>query len=265
MKSNEVPAWANTTSVDLAAAVSVLGIPIALDQSTDAISGQGWKTFLLGLESVPHRDIGMKADKSELPTYKTQTVVGMLRKGMLAKKDPHHPCLDVLRACVARETLIHALKTGSRYRLAKVQTAERYQLVPGEEPESVKAAASALMTRDLKMAACLTVLGCPLLKIAGPAGSSEFFFGSVGYGFPRPIPADLSQAYRTKRLAESSPEHPLLWMMQGLSNRDALCDLLRTGAKMVLVRAPGTGRASIVSEKASGRTMDRVRKHLRIV
>jgi hypothetical protein len=53
-------------------------------------------------------------------------------------------------------------------------------------------------------------------------------------------------------------------MMQGLLNRDALGEMMRTRAPLVLIRAPGTGRASLVSANAKGRTMDRVKRHLRI-
>lgn len=266
MKSKLMPAWARTTSLDLAAAVSVLGITVGIDQSEDRLSGRGWKTFLLGLESVPHAQLGIETHKDDpLPSHKTKAVVGLLRKGKLQEADPHHPTLDVLRACAAREALMDWIRTGTRYRLAKVTGAERYQLVKGQEVASIQNAKPGFGTRDIKLAASLCILGCPLVCIEGGAGASLFKFLTAGYGVTAPIPSDLAQAYRTQRLIEMEPEHPLLWAMQGLSNRDAIADHARKNGKLILIRAPGTGRASLVSENATGRTMDRVKKHLRIV
>jgi hypothetical protein len=54
-------------------------------------------------------------------------------------------------------------------------------------------------------------------------------------------------------------------MMQGLSNRDAIRDLMENKKPLVLIRAPGTGRASLVSSNSKGAAMDRVKKHLGIV
>lgn len=265
MQSDTHPAYARSTSLNLAAALSVVGIPVGLDQSVDRISGKGWKTFLFGLESVPYGDIGAKVHESDpAPSYKTQTLVGMLRKGMLHEQDSHHPVLDVLRACEAREKLMEWIRSGVGCRLVKVEGASRYQLVTGDEPESVRQLEPGFMTRDLKLAAALCVLGCPIVKISGSPGSSEIYFAVRGYGMPSPVTSDLAQAYRNKTLEEIEPEHPLLWAMQGLKNRDAIADMANRKKSIVLVRAPGTGRASLVSENAKGSTMDRVKKHLRI-
>jgi hypothetical protein len=81
---------------------------------------------------------------------------------------------------------------------------------------------------------------------------------------PPGLASDLAQAVRTRRLQEESPEHPLLWMLQGLINRDAIGDMMTRRAPLILIRAPGTGRASLVSQNAKGSTMDRVKRHLRI-
>jgi hypothetical protein len=263
-----VPAWARTTSLDIAAAMSVLGIQVHADVSEDRISGKGWKTLLLGMESVPAEAIGMKpieGEAEQLPSHQTKAILGLLKNGDLHKADPHHPAVDVIRACTAREQLMRWARTGRRYRLGKVKGASRYMLIEGEELESVKALPPGLMTRDLKLASCLVVLGCPIIRLGGQMPDTEFYFAGQGYGMPPPVTADLSQAFRTKRLEEISPEHPLLWMMQGLSNRDAIANHVRDKKKLVLIRGPGNGRASLVSENAKGRTMDRVKRHLGVI
>jgi len=256
--------WPRSVSQDMAAAISVLGIPVSVDQSVDTISGRGWKTFLLGMESVPDEDIGRKSD-NRLPNHQTKTIMGLIRNKQLKEGDPHHPCLDVLRACKARDCLQDAIHKGTRYRLAKVQGADRYMLVPGEEDQSIKQSTPGLVTRSLKLAASLSVLGCPLVRIGGTSGSAEFHFALAGYGQPPVIAADLAQAYRNKRLEAESPEHPLLWMMMGLLNWDAIGDHAKTKGRLLLIRAPGTGRASLVPEdRANGKRMDAVKRHLRI-
>ena len=60
-------AWIKTTSVNLAAAVATLGVPVKSDQTTDVRSGKSWKTLLLGLESLPRTEIGLIAGEDDAP------------------------------------------------------------------------------------------------------------------------------------------------------------------------------------------------------
>lgn len=268
MKSHGISeAWARTTSVDIAAALSVLGIPIEADQSTDTISGRGWKTLLLGMESVPYEAIGGSALPGDpLPTHRTKAILGMLQNGALLKADPHHPSLDVLRGCKALEALTLAATTGTTYRLARSAGTNRCQLVAGDEADQVAFGAILFRTANIKLAAALCVLGCPLIRVEGSAGVHRFVLRNDGYplGGPPAVAADLVQAWRSGSLAKEVPEHPLLWILQGLQNREAIVEFLRTQKRTMIMRAPGTGRASLVQEDASLRTLDRVKRHLRI-
>jgi hypothetical protein len=266
MKINRAaPAYTRTTNVELGAALSVLGIEIKLDHSVDKLSGQAWKTLLIGLDSVPFEAIGAtNADgEAPMPSHNTQLVLGLLKKGMLQEKDPTHPALDVLRACKAADALRLWCK-GTEHVLTKVKGVERWALVPGQIPPSLKSGTALFGTRDLKLAACLCVLGFPIARLEGNAPDTLFCFQGQSLTMPPAVASDLAQAVRTQRLQSESPEHPLLWMMQGLLNRDAIGEMMRSRAPLVLIRAPGTGRASLVSANAKGRTMDRVKRHLRI-
>jgi len=271
MKSTQpqLASWARTTSPDIAAACSVLGIPIQVDQTIDAKTGRGWKTILLGLESVPSEAIGGKIVEGApdpTPNFRTQSILGLIRKGELQKSDPHHPALDVLRACAAADCLQEACRSGMRYRLARVSGVQRFRFVPGEEPQTIKAAQAIWRTRDLKLAACMSVLGVPLTRIDAEGKNHAFLFSMLAYQLapdvPAIVPSDLALALRAGSLHE---QHPLLWMMQGLKNRDAILDFINGQRRMVMIRAEGTGRASLVPEDASSRTLDRVRQHLRII
>lgn len=258
MKSpNAAAAFASTTDENYAAALSVLGIPTFIDKSTDVKSGMAWKKIMFQDESVIEEGGGGQP-------VKTSDILPKLQDGRLAQENPIHPSVDVVRACRAADALVAWTRDGKERSLAKVKGADRYMLIERPIEPSVKAGAATVSTGDLKLAACLCVLGCQPLRIEGTPPTSRFIFGAAGYGSLPVIPSDLSVAYRTKRLLEIDPQHPLLWMMQGLSNRDGIRDMMHKKASILLIRAPGTGRASLISENAKGSTRDRVKKHLRI-
>ena len=266
MKSTAAPAYTRTTNVDTAAALSVLGIEIKIDSSVDRISGKAWKTILIGMDSVDYQAIGAKPDTEDetpLPSHNTKLILGLLRNGELQKQDPTHPALDVLRACIAADSLREWIRSGEDHSLVKVAGCDRWKLIKSPIPPALKTAPALFGTRDLKMAAALTCLGFPILRLEGTAPSVLFCFGQ-GMAQPPGLASDLAQAVRTRRLQEETPEHPLLWMLQGLINRDAIGDMMTKRAPLILIRAPNTGRASLVSQNANGTTMDRVRRHLRI-
>lgn len=264
-------AYTRTTNVNRAAALSTLGIEIQVDQTTDLQSGKGWKTLLVANESsdVLQALLKPKAGAApHTPKHQTKLILGMLQNGQLAKADPHHPLLDMLGACANREALIDWQKTGKPYRVAHIEGTHRSALVPGDEPESLKALPTALRTTDVKLAAALARLGCPIHRIAPTADPDivKFCFPAAGYplGQPPVIVADLVNAYRSDRLPEISPEHPMLWMMQCLINREAILDFMFRQTPTILIRAPGTGRASLVRKDATPECLDKVRKRLGI-
>ena len=97
-------AWIKTTSVNLAAAVATLGVPVKSDQTTDVRSGKSWKTLLLGLESLPRTEIGLIAgedDAPPAPVVRTKQILELVRSGKMEQADPAHPAMDALRT-VAR-------------------------------------------------------------------------------------------------------------------------------------------------------------------
>lgn len=271
MKSTLPPAFTRCPSVELAAALSTLGAEVQLDISTDRISGQNWRTILIGTDSVDYRAIGARIigkggeeEEPKEPTVNTKLILGLIAKGKLQQDDPLHPALDVLRVCKAADSLLRWIQTGHDHRLVQVQGIDRWQLLPGHILPQVKNGPCLFGTRDRKLAATLVVLGYEIARLEGSAPNTLFCFrGPHAGGLPQAC-VDLAQAIRTRRLQERQPDHPALWMLQGLINRDAISDLLKTRKPLVLIRAPGTGRASLVSSNAKGRTMDHVKKHLGI-
>lgn len=263
-------AFTRTTNVNRAAALSTLGIEIQVDQTVDQRSGKGWKTILVANESTDVLASLIKpedGEKAHTPKHHTKMILGLLENGKLAAADPHHPLLDMLGACANRETILAWLKTGQAHRIARIQSARRTALVPGDEPETIKNA-GAFRTTDIKLAAALTRLGCPITKIepTSKPGIDHFYFPLAGYPLDEPavITADLVNAYRSGRLPTESPEHPLLWMMQCLINREAILDFMFRQKQTILIRAPGTGRASLVTKDATDACLDKVRQRLGI-
>ena len=263
-------AFTRTTNVNRAAALSTLGIEIQIDQTTDLQSGRGWKTILVANESTDVLATLVRpgnGDTPHTPKHQTRLILGLLESGKLATADPHHPLLDMLGAFANREALVNWPKTGTAYRIGLIEGRRRCALFEGDEPPSVKEAPG-FRTTDIKLAAALASLGCPVCRIE-PAGSSQkcsFYLPHRGYptGEPGIVVADLVNAYRSGVLAAENPEHPLLWMMQCLINREAILDFMFRQTPTILIRAPGTGRASLVRKDATAACLDKVRQRLGI-
>lgn len=263
--------WSRTTNLNKAAALATLGIPVQVDKTVDLKTGKGWHTILLGSESTTVLADHLKSpgEAATAPDHNTKLLLGLLANGKLDKADPHHPLLDMLRACAAQEVLTDWLKTGRPYHLEAItgSKAERWALAPGPEPETLRSLTQVIRTADIKLAASLTVLGCPIIRLDPTPQGIKFVFPFLGYPL-KTQPAiripDLINAYRAHVLPDETPEHPLLWMMQCLMNRHALKEFMQQQREIILIRAPGTGRASLVHRDSTPQCLDQVRRRLGI-
>lgn len=263
--------WSRTTNLNKAAALATLGIPVQVDKTVDLKTGKGWHTILLGSESTTVLADHLKSpgEAATAPDHNTKLLLGLLANGKLDKADPHHPLLDMLRACAAQEVLTDWLKTGRPYHLEAItgSKAERWALAPGPEPETLRSLTQVIRTADIKLAASLTVLGCPIIRFDPTPEGIKFVFPFLGYPL-KTQPAiripDLINAYRAHVLPDETPEHPLLWMMQCLMNRHALKEFMQQQREIILIRAPGTGRASLVHRDSTPQCLDQVRRRLGI-
>lgn len=272
--------WSRTTNVNKAGALGTLGIPLQLDKTVDLQSGRGWTTILIYHATAPtaaelggrvvqgEKDASPAESAMPAPTLRTKHILGLLARGELQKGDPHHPLIDMLGACANRDALELWVKTGKAHRLARVKGARRTALVPGDEPSDIKALAGC-GTRNLKLAACFTRLGLPVCRIDPPSAASPlptfvFPFQGLALDEPPALLPDLSDQYRNGTLQQASPNHPLLWMMQCLINCEAIQQMIDTQKEIVLIRAPGTGRASLIHRDSSPEVLDRVRQRLGI-
>ena len=263
--------WSRTTNLNKAAALATLGIPVQVDKTVDLKTGKGWHTILLGSESTTVLADHLKSpgEAATAPDHNTKLLLGLLANGKLDKADPHHPLLDMLRACAAQEMLTDWLKTGRPYHLEAItgSKAERWALAPGPEPETRRSLTQVIRTADIERAASLTVLGCPIIRLDPTPQGIKFVFPFLGYPL-KTQPAiripDLINAYRAHVLPDETPEHPLLWMMQCLMNRHALKEFMQQQREVILIRAPGTGRASLVHRDSTPQCLDQVRRRLGI-
>lgn len=273
--------WIKTQSVNLAAALSTLGIPLKIDQTSDLRWGKTWKTILLGLEALPlPEDMGAEVVKNwegdsaavqeavriETPSagarLKTSMIMELINTGRLEKADPVHPVLDGLRAIHNRECLLNWTKKDTRYCVAKSSFAPRSQFIPGEEPPSVKAsaAATAFKTGDMKIVAALAVFGVPVARIEGGGDRHSFFCANTGHDLGVP-PVDAHQLVTAYRQGALPVDHPFRWAMQALINRERILDVMHRQKQMVLIRQGGSGLGAIVPSDATNICMDVVKKH----
>lgn len=273
--------WIKTQSVNLAAALSTLGIPLKIDQTTDLRWGKTWKTILLGLEALPlPEDMGGEVVKDwegernaiseavhiETPSagarLKTSMIMELINTGKLERTDPVHPVLDGLRAIHNREKLLDWIHKDTRYCIAKSSFAPRSQLIPGEEPPTVKAsaAATAFKTGDIKVVAALAVFGIPVARIEGSGDRHTFLCANTGHDLGVP-PVDAYHLVTAYRQGALPPDHPFQWAMQALLNRERILDAMHRQKQMVLIRQGGSGLGAIVPSDATHKCMDRVRKH----
>ena len=259
--------WIKSTSVNLAAALSTLGVPVQVDQTTDAKSGRGWKTLLLGLEALPTDEIGLVPDgDEEAPPpaqIKTRVIAELVRTGKLESADPTHPVLDALRALHNRERLLDWTQRNIRHCIAKTSRAPRSHLIPGEEAETWKKPPALFKTGDMKVVAALAVFGVPVSRIEGREGQHTFYCANTGHDLGVP-PMDANATVLAWRNDTLPPDHPFRWSMQALINRERILDFMFHQKKSILIRKPGSSLAAIVSEDANDVCMDKVQRHFAI-
>lgn len=280
--------WDRTQSVNLAAALTTLGIPISLDKSYDAKYGTDFRWILLGREALPtHEELGgIREPDPETgdqdpgpslltapsPAIKTAQMRKLIETGALQRADPAHPVLDAIGGIHNRECFLDWMNKGTRYCIARAQSGKdglpvpRSLLIKGEETEAIKQTQQLFRTGDIKVAAALARFGVPPIRIEGVKPHHKFVFALHGHPLVDAVPpvnaSDLVTAYRKDSLPA---DHPFRWAMQGNINREMILDLIFKKTTMILLRKPGSGAAAIVPENANDACMEKVRAFWRIV
>lgn len=281
-------AWIKTQSVNLAAALTTLAIPLQLDKSQDNKSGQTFRTLLLSTQSLPtaadlgatlegETDQDQEQDQDSAfaaagPKINTLQMKKWIEDGTLSRNDPAHPVLDSLAALHNRECLVQWIKHGTRYCIARVTPGRdglpipRSILIKGEEPESIKHTPHLFRTGDIKIAAALARFGVPIIRLEGTADAHKFVLALHGHALVPAVPPvnalDHVTAYRRGTMAA---DDPFQWCVQALMNREAILDLIHRNTQLIFLRKPGSSLGAIVREDANSQCLDKVREHFRII
>lgn len=178
------------------------------------------------------------------------------------------------RACLNFEALTDAQRTGQRLRLRALSGDRYFEFIPGDELPSLKASQEVMHLSDLNLSAALSVIGVPILEIFGQPGSRTYVLPR--YGHPRII----GEAWQTEDAAQlvtrqpgsfdlvieqTSPDHPLVHAYNALHVWAQLRVMLAKERKRLVCQWPRhTQRRAVISEAASPRVVDRLRRHLKL-
>lgn len=122
---------------------------------------------------------------------------------------------------------------------------------------------------DLDVAAALGTLGVPMRRTIQVRSDSGREFVTVFLALKshtNPALPDTKQLLKMLKdgsLAKNDPEHPLLYALEGIKNRHALGDTVRTGERTVMVVRKGTLRTAYIKESASSKTLSNAERFLR--
>ena len=267
-----------TENINEATAFTTCGVPVHIDKLLDDPTSKQVVTFYLGTENVQSPDSFKSSIDSINGPLKILTAEcrHRLGTGELEEHDPSHPLLDCLRVLGNREMLLSYIKRDIRCRLKIHRRCLRMFYELGQEPMADKIGQKDFeywTTADIKMAASIALVGVPVIGIREYAGAHEFILPRFGYSVGvAPIDSiALARRFRDGSLAKEQPDHPLLWGIQTLKNRDKLMSMVKGAKTGVLIRNPKSGawnnhhRSAIVDSNATSAAFDDALKHNRRV
>jgi hypothetical protein len=245
------PIWSATRDTKEAAALSTFGVPIRIDKAVDSKSGREYYTFYLGA--------------------KTESAVGgvgrlrkLYRERKMSEAAPDHPLLWCLVVMRNRERLLDLANKGHFMRPARL-TSGQYLLRKSDQGLPGIAGVNPIVkVTEMAMAASLITLGVELLGINGPHGARVFYFRNTtvaGAKIRIENVHNLILQYRATRLAAEAPEHPLLYCMLCLHNRNKLLQAMKDQVQMVIVQKKNSPKSALIRADASDASWDRVQQH----
>lgn len=216
-------------------------------------------------ETVTKFWIGQISEK--LPT----TLSDLLRSfnsGKLEQTSPIHPLLSAMRAQLAYEALLNMQSVGAPKRLVRSVHGSSFTYADGP----VELVDSPVQITDLSLAAALSVVGVPVLRILGALGARTYHLPVDGH----PIMIGSSWGrYNTMRLIERRPtdKDPRRLALEDVDPTHPLCaayDSLH--ARTILKRAVSSARPvlhiqhqvkqALIDPQASDRVMSRLERFI---
>lgn len=187
--------------------------------------------------------------------------------------DAMHPLKWRWRACNNFEALRDAQRTGEALRLQAACNERAFEYVRGI-PQSLTVE-DEYETTDMNLAAALSVIGVPVIKIEGAPGGRVYTLPR--YGVPRMIEG----GYRTEDvyvltqrevpgqldlvIEKTAPDHPVVHAYNALHVWSQLRTEFKKQRQHMLLQFPRwTQRRAVISECAGSRVLDRLRRHLKL-
>lgn len=246
-----------TTNTQLAAACVTIGIPVTTHRKIHEGLGEERKTFTLG-------------DKSLLSGREifTQTLLKSHNCGDLEKLDPCNVFLDALRGVKNRGFLVKWLTEGKTAHLTlhpdKRCLRTLYESGPPTSPPVV-GAPELFRTPHIAVAAALSTLGVPVVKIEDGAGRLRIFV-LPRYGFALHSVKQLDakatvEDFQSGKMAAQTPDHPFLYAHAAVRHYKALLHYMKTEQAVIYFEdSKGSGRAAVIRSDAKTVAFDRAQK-----
>ena len=245
-----------TTNSQIAAAAVTIGIAVTTHRKIHEGLGEEQKTYTL-------------TDKGLIPglNIDTSQLLRLHNTGELERTDPTHPFLDALRGVINRGFLvkwIHERKTCALTQHPDPRCPRTlYQFAAPAAP-SVVGVPEMVQTPHLAVAAALSTLGVPVIKIEGETGPKIFTLPRYGYslhGLPQLDAKALIEDFKSGKLAIDNPLHPFLWAHSAVRNYKALMDHMAREMPLVFFEdAKGSGRAALIRLDAKSEAFDSSQK-----
>lgn len=206
----------------------------------------------------------------ELPSFRLQPLLKLWESGGL---DPMHPMKWRWRACQNFEALRDVQRIGGNLQLRAVCEDRAFECVPGMG--AVISCEDEYETGDMNLAAALSVIGVPVIKIEG--GDGRRVYTLPRYGHPRMVNGE----FRTEDVFEltareipgkldlvierTRPDHPVVHAYNALHVWAQLRREFAQIRKHMLLQFPRwTQRQAVISECADRRVRDKIRQHLKL-
>lgn len=252
----------STRNTDLAAALGTLGFACSTHAVVDQASGRKRTAFFFGRESLA----------AEFKALSSRQLIKDFESGQLERECPEHPLLDCLAGCLNRSRILDWLNQSHPMCLHAVQHGGqpvRMIYAHGSELPSFMLGNAFVTTPDLKKVAALGRVGCPLIKWEGHPTARRFYVAKHGH-FLKGERLDALQIFQDyaargsdgkRKLEREQPEHPFLYVMRCLENRDRLLDHLNREIEVVVMQAL-SGKKAFVRADASDAALARAEQHL---
>ena len=248
------------------------------------------ETIIQERTDTPRTQFLFELHSLRFPHLNARLIYGAWKSGQLQQTEPMHLLCVMMLAQANYDAMLSMTKDRAAYRLASCAGGQLTRYEPGTEAHAITLLAERVPTDDLRLAACVGLLGIPATQITCPQ-SRRHVFHLAAVGYPVLLADGRQHLHRAVDLIRRAPSptdplrlqmeidqplHPLCIAYDALYNRTELKRELGAQAPLLLVDEPthrltGDGaarellsaRQALISSDADGRVMDHVTAHMK--